>query len=185
MIAAVLRGEDGLSLAELMIGTLISMVVLLLATAALGAATRTDSYTEHHSRALDSLRVATERVGKEARQAHRIYSDSHATRLHMGIDRNRDGAISPNERTVWTVAAHGGTSALFRIVAEGTLEESKSIVAPDLVAGPAFTFRRDGAAVTDPSRAQEVGLSFTADAAPGRHAGPRTVTTTVRLRNVA
>lgn len=185
-----LSDDRGLTAIELLVGLVLSTAVLGLLTGALGVVTRTDTAHSDHSRALASLRTTVERLGKEARQARRIYTDSTCRQLHFWIDLNQDEAASPDERITWEIVPVDAERAEL----QRTTDEADAVGVPlvtDFVVADVFAY---GNETTPPEESSDpcvsdaasiVVLEFTADVEPSKHIGPRTVRTEVKLRNVA
>lgn len=182
--------ESGITIVELLIGTLLSAVVLGMVTGLLSVVQRTEQHTDEDSRALATLRLTTERLGKELRQARRIFSDSTGTSIHFWVDLDHDDAIDCGEDIMWELRTENGTTHLSR--SQSTLDASSGLcVDPgpstwtsDLVPGEAFVYRRAGASVA-PLEATTVAVTFIADIAPDQRPVSRTVETELELRNVA
>lgn len=194
MFAKRLRSDDGLSTVELVVGLVLSTLVLGLATGLLNTVLATDAHTREDSQALGSLRVATQRFGKEIRQAGRIFSDSDARKAHFWIDEDHDGELDCGEEVVWEIQDNGTTARLVRSVTHDPGDGSCTFAEPvpwaeDFVAKDVFQYERhDDAGVTavddHPIRATIVAVTFTSDAGPGKRGEPRTIRTEVELRNV-
>lgn len=193
MFAMRLRSDDGLSTVELVVGLVLSTLVLGLATSLLNTVLTTDAHTREDSQALGSLRVATQRFGKEIRQARRIFSDSDARKAHFWIDDDHNGELDCGEEIAWEVQDNGTTARLVRSVTHdpgsGCTFAEPVPWAEDFVAKDIFGYERhdDGGvtAVDDhPIKATVVAVTFTSDAAPDKRGEPRTIRTEVELRNV-
>lgn len=182
--------ERGLSVIELLVGLVLSTAVLGLLTGALGVVTRTDTAHSDHSRALASLRTTVERLGKEVRQARRVYTDSTCRQLHFWVDHDQDETTSPDERITWKLVPVDGSRAELHRTTDETGANGVPLVT-DFVTGDVFAY---GDETTPPEESSDpcvsdaasiVALEFTADVDPSKHIGPRTVRTEVKLRNVA
>jgi hypothetical protein len=184
--------ETGITMTDLLLGMMLSVVTVALISSALVLASRIEVHTSEDSQALAALRHSTERLGKELRNAQVIYSDSGPRRVHFWTDSQQPGQeghgeASPDERVTWELQAAADRARLVRYTdadtAAGTLP---SPWVQDLVLEDLFRYRRGTTWVdATPFQATIVALSFRADAAPGKRAEPKLVQTEVRLRNVA
>lgn len=170
-----------MSLIELLIAATLSLGLLAILTTILSVGFKTDSLAREDSRTSDSIRVAVERLGKELRQSKHIYSDSTSTKVHFWVDADNDGQAGPDpaERVTWEIRTAGAMTELVRYADDGT--SSNAFRSRDFVAGNLFAYLP---AASRPELSGRVRITITARAAPA-HRLPRTVTTEVRLRNVA
>lgn len=171
-----LRAEEGFTLIELVLGVAISSLSVVVIFAALSTASRVEVHTDHDSRALASLRAATQRLTKELRQSGKIYAGGHSTtrRIKFWVDYDRDGFQDLADRVTWEVGSvPGGLVGLKRWTDAAPVPE---VWVEELVAEDAFVYNRL------PPETTLVEISLKADAGEG-HAAPRVVRTEVRLRN--
>jgi Tfp pilus assembly protein PilW len=196
-------GETGMTLVELLVVVLLTGIIAAVMVAAFIVTTRSDRQTGQDAQSLANLRIATDRIEKDLRQARRVYMDSNATRLRIWVDSDRDNQQDLAERITFSLTtdnglapAVGGSTATLRrttaapgapnmIMASGmqlfptsATFEYRNTVNPSTpaftpVAGPTATW-------TDTSL---VKVTLAADEAPGPYPGPRTLLTEVRLRN--
>lgn len=166
--------ERGITLVELMVAMVITVMVGLLLIAALTMVTRVDRFTRQDSEALAELRTATERFQKEMRQARKVYSDSTSTSAHFWVDYNRDNQQNLSEKLIWRQETVSGETRLIR-----TSEAGGTIIqALDIVPGSSsFVY------VPAPEDTTVVTITLTADVSSGSGPSGRTVRTQVRLRN--
>lgn len=171
-----LRRDEGVSIVELAIAAGISMVVLAVLFAGAVTVQRTEVVSEDDSRSLGELRVSLERLSKELRQARIVYADSTAARIRFWVDRDGDNQQDSVERVIWESATVGSRAELRRSTDAGG---GSSVVSDALVPGDLFGY------TPAPPATSIVSITLAADVRPGSRAGPRTVNTQVRLRNVA
>src|SRR5687767_8749315 len=97
------RDERGMSLAELLVGMVISMMVMGVLVTGAVAIYRANNYTDQDSETLGALRTALDRFEKEARQGRRIYSTSTSSRVYLWVDYDRDNQQDLVEKITWSV----------------------------------------------------------------------------------
>lgn len=172
---AVRADERGaFTVSELVIASALAMIISAAALSGLITATRTESYLSQESIALSELRIATERFGKEVRQARVIYADSTAKKVRFWVDEDRDNQQDLEERVSWElVGKPDGLAELRRRTDAGT----DVIIHAQLVDGDAFAYEPAPTATT------VITATFSADARPDDGGDARPVRTEIRLRN--
>lgn len=176
MIRRALLAEDGVSLVELGIAGMIFMMLLTVLYAGANVVQRTEVFTDDASRSLGELRVASERLTKELRQARQVYAPSSASQIWFWVDRDRDSQEDPSERITWSTVAVGNSAELRR---KTDADVAAAIITRDLVPGDIFQYS------PAPPTTRLVTVNLTTDARPSGNAGSRNVRTEIRLRNVA
>jgi Tfp pilus assembly protein FimT len=166
--------ERGFTLAELLVGMTLAMVVTSLLAAGVATIYRGHRYTRQDSDSLGALRAAVGRLEKELRQSRKAYPSSTATKLGFWVDYDNDGIQDLSERITWEVVAAGTTANLTRTTA--AVGATTAIVARNLVYADAFTYNTGKTLVS---------ITFSADAGPDELAPARTVNTDIRLRNAS
>lgn len=198
-------GEVGMTLVELMVAMLITGIVAAMVVAAYILTTRVDRQTSQDHQALSTLRLATDRIERDLRQARRVYKDSNASRLHMWVDYDRDNQQDLSERITFEIKTNNGlapatagtTSTLTRTTDDPAT--SPLLIADNMQLFPPadvdrLTFQYLNAlgataftSVAAPSASWTattlVDIRFASDAAEGPYPAPRTLKTEVRLRN--
>jgi type II secretory pathway pseudopilin PulG len=164
--------EKGFTLAELLIGMTLAMVVTSLLAAGAVSIYRGHRYTRQDSDSLGALRAAVGRLEKELRQSRKAYPSSTATKLGFWVDYDNDGIQDLSERVTWELVTVGTTANLTRTTA--AVGATTAIIARNLVYADAFTYNTGKTLVS---------ISFSADADPDELAPARTVSTDIRLRN--
>jgi prepilin-type N-terminal cleavage/methylation domain-containing protein len=189
-------GQRGMTLIELMIAVLLTGIILSMFVAAYMVVTRTDRQTSQDAQSLAQLRVATDRIERDLRQARRVYQDSNGSRLHLWVDSDRDNQQDLSERVTFELTTDNGLAP----VATGsaaTLRRKTDVVgaAPMIVStgmqmfpsSPTFAYSPTFTVAAAPSTAWTdttlVSITLAADEAPGPYPGPRTLKTDLRMRN--
>ena len=198
--------ESGHSLVEILIAAMLSLTVIGLLSTALATTHRGDAYSADQSRALAELRTATERLGKELRQAQRLYADSGPRTVRLWVDRGRDGVQHPSERVTWSVRPASGGGA--QLVRSTDAEPAGVVVATNLLGTDSFCYVGRSASGSSPAptpapagsacgslpesllslpaSAGAVRIQLIADVAVSpRDEGIRSIRTEVKLRNVS
>jgi Tfp pilus assembly protein PilW len=194
-----------MTLVELMVVVLLTGLVGAMMVAAYMVTARTDRATAQDHQALANLRIATDRIERELRQARRVYRDSNASRLHFWVDYDRDNQQDPSERVTFIVttntgaapSATGTTSTLWRRTDEPG--SPQVIVTTGMQLFPAtdadrltFQYKNQAgttaftsvaAPSTEVTPTSLIELRLASDEAEGPYPAPRTLKTEVRLRN--
>jgi type II secretory pathway pseudopilin PulG len=199
-----LSNVGGWTLVELMVGIVLSTVALTVMLQGFTLLQRTSTTLDEDSRAVSSLRTATDTMVRDLRAARRVYMDSTATRLHFWVDTNRDNQQDASERITYAVTSDTGatpnvagvpgrlvrstdaTTTANRVVSDDAqlFASSGGVVVPVFTYGPALAV--DPASPTGAlswSTVTLVTITLAADEAPGPYPAARTLQTGVRLRN--
>lgn len=178
-----LTREDGVSLVDMAVAMALSVILVGLLGSAFGAVVRTDTYTEKSSRALATLRTTVERLGKELRQASRIYSDSTAREAHVWVDRNEDGAQQEDERIRWTLVPTGGGDAVLHRSTDASADTV--LITDGLIEEDVFSYHLpDGPSTSSPEDAVAIRFALSADVDVEDAEARRALESQVELRNV-
>ncbi len=202
------HNQEGMTLVELLVATLLTSIVCAFMLIAILTTTRADASNDQESRALAQLRISAGRVMNELREARRLYADSTSTRLHFWVDTDRDNQQDPGERITYLIRSKTGATP----VADGTpavmvrrtdapgstemlISDELQLFPPD-AAGTVPELRRDTfqyptyqpfTQVPSPSTTWTdvtlVSFVLAADTAPGPYPAARTLKTDVRMRN--
>lgn len=148
----------------------------VMAVSGLSSSTRSIGQVDDEVQGLQDLRVVSERLSRDLRQARGIDAASNANQVTIWIDVNSDYKQSTTETITWKLVA-GPNAGLFDVVRQDG-NGLKSVVGHSLVSDIAFFY--DPA----PSRTRVVTVDMTYDALPGRYATVRTTRFETRLRNV-
>ncbi|HET7651873.1 MAG TPA: hypothetical protein VFK42_02485 [Acidimicrobiales bacterium] len=179
------RDERGISIAELVISMMIFSLIGVMAVTGLSSSTRSIGQVDDEVQGLQDLRVVSERLSRDLRQARGIDAASNANQVTIWIDANADYKQTSSETITWhlcrasstTCTEVGPYNGLYDVLRQdGT--GKKSIVGHTLVSNIAFFYD------VAPPKTRVVRVDMTYDAMPGRYAKLRTATFEVRLRNV-
>jgi type II secretory pathway pseudopilin PulG len=154
-----------------------SALALLISAAAFGglvSATQTESYLSQESIALAELRTATERFGKEVRQARVIYADSTSKMVHFWVDSDRDHQQNLNERISWEIVATSEGMAQLQRRTDAGMDAT---IHAQLVDVDAFSY------APAPTETTVITATFSADTRTDDGGDARPVRTEIRLRN--
>jgi type II secretory pathway pseudopilin PulG len=183
MIGRLLGDESGMTLPELMVASLISMLVGALMVMVITTALSVDDFTREDSQALAELRTATERFEKEVRQARKVYGPtvddpvgSTGTRIRFWVDYNRNNQQDLEDQIIWEQVLVGDRAVLRRTNAAGSFE---TLVNSGLTPGTPFSYN------LAPPDTTVVTITLIGDVKSGSTPSGRTVRTKVRLRNAA
>jgi hypothetical protein len=176
MTRRLLRDESGLTLPELMVASVISMLVGALTVVSITTALRVDDFTREDSEALGELRTATERFEKEVRQARKVYEGSTGDRIQFWVDYNRNNQQELAEQIIWEEELIGDRAVLERTNAAGSFE---TLVNSGLTPGTPFSYN------FPPPETTVVTITLVGDVKSESTPSGRTVRTQVRLRNAA
>lgn len=105
------RGEDGLTLVEMLIVMVILGIVSAAATTAIVTMFQQDQFTEEIRQVTDEGRVSMDRVRKELRGGRRVLDVSDAAHLFWWVDQNQNGLQELSERVHYCVHPLAGTIA--------------------------------------------------------------------------
>lgn len=195
MRALGLAREEGVSLVDMAVALALSVILVGLLGSAFGAVVQTDTYTEKSSRALATLRTTVERLGKELRQANRVYSDSTARVAHIWVDRNEIGVMEPAERIRWSLCPTGDGNAELRRSYDEDLSltttdpecdpDDTVLITDGLIEEDSFSYRLpDGTPAASPEDAKVIRFVLSADVDVEDAEARRTLESEVELRNV-
>lgn len=175
-----LRNDEGMTLVELSIVSLLLGFVLALVGTAMLMMSRTERSTSADTESLTALRIARENIEKEVREADQILDTSTTDSLQLWLDTNNDDAVDSGETVTWSFeTAPGGGAYLVRTVPD---TGERWVAAEELVtpAGnyDAFT---DGGVAPDSSTSL-LTVTLRTQSQPG--AGEiETISTSIYLRN--
>ena len=172
------RDQRGMTLAELLVGMGLAMVVTSLMVAGVIVVNRTQRYSSEDSDTLSALRIAESRFARDLRQGRRVFSISDSKRIRFWVDFNRDFLQDIGEHVSWELQQVGTKAQLIRYtdaVGAVPVVQVRNLVYQDV-----FTYvTTDGS----PTSALLVSIRLTANAAPTGIAKDRSVVTEIRLRN--
>ena len=167
-----------MTLAELLVGTAIMLIVTSLMVAGIFVVNRTGRYNSEDSDTLAALRTASVRFSRELRQARRVYSISDGKRIRFWVDLNRDYLQDIGERVSWELQPVG-TKAQFVRYTDSPTSVSR-VEVRNLIYTDVFAYQTsDGS----PETATLVELNLVADSVNPGIAAERLVRTEIRLRN--
>jgi Tfp pilus assembly protein PilW len=172
------RTERGMTLAELLVGTAITMIVTTLMVAGIFVINRSSRYNTEDSDTLAALRTASTRFSRELRQARRVYSISDGKRIRFWVDLNRDYLQDIGERVSWELQPVDGKAQFVRYTDSPT--STAQIQVRNLVYADVFVYQTDDGT---PDTATLVELNLVADSINPGIAAERLVRTEIRLRN--
>lgn len=193
------RREDGLTLVELLITIVIMGFIGAIVTSAMVGTHEIFRSTEDQSAGLQDVRVASERLGRDVRDARAVLCNPAGTdpalvaadpgclsHLQVWIDYNSDYKQQATETVTWRLQPRAGSTYFDLVRSVGGASfvvEARTII--DQVAFtydvvPAATQPAAGAAHTT-----TVNTNMTYDARRAGGTSSRTVTFTARLRNVS
>lgn len=170
------RDDRGISIAELVIAMMIFSLVGVMAVSGLSSSTRSIGQVDDEVQGLQDLRVVSERLSRDLRQARGIDASSNANQVTIWIDADADYKQTSSETITWKLLA-GPNPGLYDVVRQDATGK-KSIVGHSLVSDIAFTYS------PAPPKTRVVSVDMTYDAMPGRYAKLRKATFETRLRNV-
>ena len=172
---ALRRGDDGISLVELLVAMFIVTIILVIVYGAAVVVMKTERYTGNDSQALGELRTAADRFSKELREGKRVYLGSSTTVIKFWVDSNRDNVQDAKERITWEIRDDGGGKAkLVRYT-----DEAPSQVVP---VASLFSFNSSFQYSPVPPGTSKVTISLSVNDQAGS-SGIRTVSEQVLLRN--
>jgi type II secretory pathway pseudopilin PulG len=185
-----LSDESGITIIELVVVVMISALGAMVLFVVMDTTSRTEIRTDQDSRALASMRLATQRLTKELRQSGKLYSTSNGSKIRFWVDYDRDGNQDDVEQITWQVTQIGGINYLTR----HTHSNPTPVPWVTDITGTIFTYNRPYWTSTPPPAlplptpknlvhtATLVTITLTGDVAAGS-APARQVQTQVRLRN--
>ncbi len=171
-----MRGDDGISLAETMTAMALFTVVGAMSAGFLVSQHGTTRRFEDTRQSTNTVRMASDQLSREAREARAVRYGSSGSRLLLWVDTDGDGSAFPGELITWRLDAQAdGTVSLLRSTAAAPT--AVRTVATGLTPASAFTF--DGNPAT--TRLITITLESDADAQAGSR--PARTVSSVRLRN--
>ena len=170
------RGDEGLTLIELLVTMVLLGVVLGIAAAAFQATAKVYTATDDDATGLADARKVAERMGRDIRNARGVDAGATSSQLVVWIDANSDYKRQTDESITWRLAPNADGVHYDVIRKVGTA--SQVIEARSLVSQIAFTYDRT------PPTTQVVQTLVTYDSIVGRGASARTLYFAERLRNV-
>jgi prepilin-type N-terminal cleavage/methylation domain-containing protein len=197
--------DDGLTLVELLITMVIMGVVGIIVTSAMVNQNKLFRSTEDQSAGLQDVRVASERLGRDIRDARAVLCNPAGTpaalaaadptcrsHLQVWIDYNSDYKQQAAETVTWQLRLRvaGCTGSCFYDLVRSVGSATAIVEAHTIINILAFTYDvAPGATQPAPgaSHAARVDTEMTYDArkASGDGTGQRTVLFSARLRNVS
>jgi Tfp pilus assembly protein PilW len=169
------RSQLGITVAELAISMMIFSLIGGLAVSGLSSSSRSLGQVDDEVQGLADLRVVSERLSRDLRQARGIDATSNANQVTIWIDVNADYKQTDPETVTWKlVGPNDGLYDVVRVDKTGL----KSIIGHSLVSDIAFSY--DPA----PPKTRVVTVEMRYDAMPFRYATERKVHFESRLRNV-
>lgn len=170
------KGDEGLTLVELLVTMVLLAIVLSMAMVAFKATADVYTATDDDATGLADARKVAERMGRDIRNARGVDAGATASRLVVWIDSNSDYRRQSGESVTWLLQATGDGVHYDVIRKQGTTVEK--IEARSLVSQIAFTY---DVAAPDTKVVQTL---VTYDSNVGRGASARTLYFAERLRNV-
>lgn len=187
--AAVRSSDAGMTLPEVLIGSILMAVVGSLCVGVVVNVSGGSGKTDNDLRGLQEMRTLQERLSRDLLQARGVTSGSTASQLTLWIDDNGDYLQTDAELYRWQVAPPGSGSQrqVQRInVGTGVTE----VVARSVVSGTAFTYKVESspgvfADATSLSAATVVDVDLTYNPGVGAQNKPRNLKFSTRMRNHA
>ena len=170
------RGDEGLTLIELLVTMVLLGVVLGIAAAAFQATAKVYTATDDDATGLADARKVAERMGRDIRNARGVDAGATSSQLVVWIDANSDYKRQASESITWQLAPSG--DGLHYDVIRKVGAATQVIEARSLVSQIAFSYDRT------PPNTQVVQTLVTYDSIVGRGANARTLYFAQRLRNV-
>jgi Tfp pilus assembly protein PilW len=178
------RGEDGVSLAEMMVAIFLTALIGLIVMQAFIASSKGARHVSDDATVQQQQQTTVERISRDLRVARGIDSTSNATKVVVWVDGDSDYAREPGETVTWTLQSVSGRCQLVRSTDTGTSKVISTTIA-NAACGSAFTYY-DGtgsvAANTTTTTRIDVSLSFRS---PNSSAPARQSQFSLRMRNVA
>lgn len=170
------RGDDGVTLIELLVTMVLLSIVLGIAASAFTATAKVYTATDDDATGLADARKVAERMGRDIRNARGVDAGATTSQLVVWIDANSDYKRQTDESITWKLVASGDGLHYDVIRKVGTA--TQVIEARSLVSQIAFTYDQT------PPNTQVVQTLVTYDSIVGRGASARTLYFAERLRNV-
>ncbi len=161
------RTDDGITLVELMIASLASLIIGAVMVTWLISVSQTDTYEQQASIALEQMRVAKGRLVKDLRFADSVNTPAEAHEIELSLE---------GDIVTWRFESDG---RLTRTVAGTPTEHAHSLVY-DAAAGPGSSrFVYDNVAAPT-----QVTIELVADIESTQGPEPKQIRTDVHLRNI-
>jgi len=183
-----LRGEEGMTLIELLVTMILLAVVSSLVVVAVSQAGRILTHTDDEATGLADAKVILDRLGRDIREARsaRCFPDPSdptcAAHLQLWVDANSDYIQQPTEVITWRLEANadGVHRDVYRVVGtgEGGTPVTTHLQASSLIVTTIFTYDTGNA---DTARQVDITLGY--DSIVGRGSAPRVASLSARLRN--
>lgn len=190
-----LRGEEGMTLIELLITMILLGVVSTLVVTAVIQSSRILTHNDDEATGLADAKVILDRLGRDIREARSVVCDGSFAdptdaasvdvtcerHLQLWVDSNSDYIKQPSEVITWQLQKNGDHihNDVFRVVGTGAGATSHR-QASSLIVNALFKYDRGtGIAAT----AHEVNISLTYDSIVGRGSAPRVASLSAQLRN--
>lgn len=188
------RDDRGLTLAEVLVASAITLVVLALVTSAAISGMRLQSATDAEASGQFDVRTTIERLGRDVRNARSVEAGATASELKMWIDNNRDYSRQDSEITIWKLRQTRVSPPEFEVLrTAGVLSVVERVQSRLVVANAIFCYRRlttDASCLPTPLSAAQaasariVDSRIEYDAITGTGTGARSTVFSERLRNV-
>lgn len=187
-------GEQGLTLVELLVAVALLSVIGTISVAAFMSSNRTFGFTDDDARGQADLRIVTDGLARDLREARGIDAGATASKLTIWSDRDADYKKDTGETITWEVVPGSGGAGHFDV--KRSVDDGTSIVVGRAVID-AFAFAYvnpdttsvdlDLAVPADQAkipRVNTVTVAMTYDAIIGAYLGAKETTYKIRLRNV-
>jgi Tfp pilus assembly protein PilW len=178
------RGDDGVSLAEMMVAIFLTALIGLIVMQAFIASSKGARHVSDDATVQQQQQTTVERISRDLREARGIDSTSNAVKVVIWVDGNSDYAREVGETVTWTLQVAGGQCQLVRSTDAGASKVISTTIA-NTGCGSAFIYY-DGtgsvAANTSTTTRVDVSLSFRS---PNSSAAARQSQFSLRMRNVA
>jgi Tfp pilus assembly protein FimT len=171
------RSDAGVSLPELLIGSILMAVVGSICVAVVVNVTGGLGKTDNDLRGLQEMRTLQERLSRDLLQARGVTSTSNASQVTVWIDDNGDYMQTPAELYRWLVGS-AGTGSVRQVQRVNVGTGATEVIARTVVSSTAFTYTP-----TAPSTATVVGVDLQYNAGVGALNRPRRLYFSTRMRN--
>jgi prepilin-type N-terminal cleavage/methylation domain-containing protein len=172
-----LRGDEGVTLVELMVTILLLSLVTTMAVTSFTVIARSKTQVDDEATGLADVRKVSERLGRDIRNARGVDPGATPSRLVLWIDYNSDYRRDASESVEWALRPIAGDPDHFDVVRKQG-STTQVVEARSLVSEIAFTYD-----VPAPdTRLVETALDY--DAFVGNGTTTRTLYFAERLRNV-
>lgn len=172
------RGDEGMTLAEMLVSTALVSIVLAITASAFIASSRSLGRTDDESTGLADVKTVVERLSRDALAARGVDPVSNASRLTLWVDYDSNYKQTPVETITWTITPNPDDVTHF-LVTRSTGAGASRIQGRALVSDIAFTY--DNGTPSLATRTVSVAMEYDALA---ERASKRRVEFIARLRNV-